>query len=133
MLLVKTLFTASNAQAALAMLVTVSVYVPRLPLVLNVAMPAAFVVAVCFTFVPLGLVQKAETTAPATDAPLASATVTSPITLTFFPCSVADKVIAVLRSIVVVTGLTTIWTVSLAVALVLSVTVSVAVKVPALD
>ena len=114
------------------MLVTVSVYVPRLPLVLKFAPPVELVVAVCVTVVPPGLVQMTVTTAPDTAAPLPSLTTTFPVTPTFFPCSAADKLIAVLRIAVALAGFTMMVTEALALALLLSVTVSVAVKVPAL-
>ena len=109
------------------MLVTVSVYVPRPPLVLNLAMPAELVVALCTSVPPPGMAHVAETTAPDTTAAPSVLTATLPVTLTFLRVCVADKLIAVLRSTVLLAALTTIVVAVLARALALSVTVSVAV------
>ena len=130
-LLLKTLLAVSNVQPVLVILLTVRLYVPRPPVVLNLAMPVELVVAVCVTVAPPGLAHIAETTAPETVVPLASLTTTVPVTLTFFPCSAADKLIEVLHNKVLPAGLTIMVTVSLRLTLLLSQTVNVAGYVPA--
>ena len=64
------------------MLLTVSVYVPRPPLVLNAATPLVLVVAVCAAWLPSGRVHVACTCALATTLPFSSFTVTLPLTVT---------------------------------------------------
>ena len=85
MLLVRTLPALSKVQPDLVMLVTVNVYVPRLPLVLNFARPLEPVVAVCVTVVPPGLVHVAETVAPASAAPAPFTTAMLPVMVALLP------------------------------------------------
>ena len=109
------------------MLVTVNVYMPRLPLVLNWAIPVEPVVAVWVTVVPSGLRQATFTFTPETAALAASRTTTWPLTVTRLPMRVAERLMAVLRSVFAVESVTVMVTPALAVEPALSVTMSIAV------